>query len=123
MKNNSGLFRSCSFRGENCLDEKYWKMVNVPSFGNCYTFNSAYNKNDSAAPRNATLTGVSNGLSFEMFLDQFNYMLEGLSPKAGARVVIHSPYAFPMTDAYGIDLQPGTASSLSIQMVKYNNFK
>ncbi len=116
LKNNTGMFRTCSFRGESCLDPDLWEMSNVPGYGNCYTFNAAYNDKDDKAPRNATLTGVSNGLSIELFLDQYNYMLKGLSQKAGVRAVIHSPHSFPMIDATGIDLSPGMASSLAIQM-------
>ena len=116
IKNNTGFFRACSLRGESCLDPKLWEVSNVPGYGNCFTFNAAYNEKDTKAPRNATLTGVSNGLTIELFLHQYNYMLEGLSQKAGVRVVIHSPHSFPMVDASGIDLSPGAASSLAIQM-------
>ena len=55
------------------------------------------------------------GLSVEVFLDQSNYMLNKLSKKAGARLVIHDPAVPPLADEYGIDLQPNTASSISIQ--------
>lgn len=54
----------------------FWMPYNTAAFGNCYTFNSAYHANDTEAPRMATLTGMSNGLIVEMFLDQGNYMLE-----------------------------------------------
>ena len=57
------------------------------------------------------------GLSVEVFLDQSNYMLNKLSKKAGARLVIHDPAVPPLADEYGIDLQPNTASSVSIQQV------
>ncbi len=52
-----------------------------------------------------------------MFLDQDNYMLERLSKRAGARIVIHDPQAPPLPDEYGLDLRPNTASSISIQKV------
>ena len=44
-------------------------------------------------------------------------MLKKLSKKAGARLVIHDPDSPPLADEYGIDLQPNTASSISVQQV------
>ena len=58
------------------------------------------------------------GLVFEVFLDQKNYMLNKLSKKAGARLVIHDPKSPPLADEYGVDLQPNTATSVSIQQVR-----
>ena len=55
------------------------------------------------------------GLSVEIFLDQTYYMLNKLSKRAGARVVIHDPETAPLPDEYGLDLRPNTASSMSIQ--------
>ena len=66
------------------------------------------------------------GLVFEVFLDQKNYMLNKLSKKAGARLVIHDPKSPPLADEYGVDLQPNTATSVSIQQVRnvmYNQGK
>ena len=51
----------------------------------------------------------------EIFLDQTYYMLNKLSKRAGARVVIHDPKTAPLPDEYGLDLRPNTASSMSIQ--------
>ena len=42
-------------------------------------------------------------------------MWNKLSKRAGARVVIHDPKTAPLPDEYGLDLQPNTASSMSIQ--------
>ena len=42
-------------------------------------------------------------------------MLNKLSKKAGARIVIHNPENPPLPDEYGMDLQPNTASSISVQ--------
>ena len=51
----------------------------------------------------------------EVFLDQDNYMVNKLSKKAGARIVIHDPRSPPLPDEYGLDLRPNTASSIAIQ--------
>ena len=87
-----------------------------PSYGNCFTFNSAYNDDDPTT-RKASLTGVTEGLSIELYLDQRNYMLNKLSKKAGARMVLHGPGEPPLPDEYGLELQPNTASSIAIQLV------
>lgn len=57
------------------------------------------------------------GFSVEVFLDQDNYMLNKLSKKAGARMVLHEPELPALPDEYGQDLQPNTASSVAIQLV------
>ncbi|TRY68751.1 hypothetical protein TCAL_04698, partial [Tigriopus californicus] len=95
-----------------------WKKVNIPSFGNCFIFNSAFNETDQTQSRNATLTGAANGMSLQLFLDQDSYMLKGLSQQAGVRLIIHNPATYPLADEYGIDLQPNTANSIAIQMNK-----
>lgn len=56
-------------------------------------------------------------MSLQLYLDQENYMLQGLSQKAGVRMIIHDPNAYPLADEYGIDLEPNTASSIAIQKV------
>jgi hypothetical protein len=96
---------------------RYWTQSFSPTYGSCYTFNSAHNPTD-PVPRRASLTGISNGFSVEIFLDQGNYMLNKLSKKAGARMVLHDPTVAPLPDEYGIDLSPNTASSVAVQMVK-----
>ncbi len=57
------------------------------------------------------------GISFELHIEQDGYMSGFLSQKAGARVVIHYPYDYPMVGEFGMDLRPGTANSISVQMV------
>lgn len=57
-------------------------------------------------------------MSLQLFLDQDSYMLKGLSQKAGVRLIIHNPATYPLADEYGIDLQPNTANSIAIQMVR-----
>ena len=116
---------------------RYWLPFQSPGFGNCYTFNSAYNERDTQT-RTSSLTGLNNGilmgkcackipltnthfifvgLTVELYLDQDNYMLNKLSKKAGARLVVHSAKSPPLPDEFGIDLMPNTASSIAIQIV------
>jgi hypothetical protein len=57
------------------------------------------------------------GLDVELYLDQANYMLQKLSKNAGAKIVIHNPTLPPLPDEYGIDMQPNSASTISIQII------
>ena len=90
-----------------------------PSYGTCFTFNSAkkLGSEDSQGIKKASLTGVSNGLSIEMFIDQTNYMINKLSKRAGVRLVLHDPTTPPLPEEYGLDLAPNTANSMAVQMV------
>ena len=73
------------FYGTNCYPViivclSYWTETYTPSYGTCYTFNSATNPYDTEVLR-ASLTGVNNGLSIEVFIDQANYMIKKLSKR------------------------------------------
>ncbi len=128
---------TCSYAGEDCLNDTYvhmqlnvlaliikacnisrlWLTTFSPTYGNCYTFNSKHNARTNYTSRRASLTGMSNGFSVELYLDQGNYMLHKLSKKAGARLVVHDPALPPIPDEYGIDLAPNTASSVAVHLV------
>ncbi len=58
------------------------------------------------------------GLDIEIFLDQPKYMSGELSQQAGARVVVHNAATSPLVDELGLNVQPGTASSIAVQMVR-----
>ena len=106
----------CTYRGLECKDSRFWYPTLSTGYGMCYTFNFAHNDLDEFAPRSASLTGIDNGFAMEVFLDQSYYMLNNLAKKAGARITVHDPELPPLTDEYGMDLQPNTASSIAIQM-------
>ena len=93
----------------------YWSISNNPEYGNCFTFNANYN-NDKGVnvnpPWEVTMTGGSATLSVVLYLDQLFYTPLSLSKKAGARITIHNPKVFPMTEEYGINLKPNTASNI-----------
>ncbi len=113
-----GMFAKCFYQGADCRDASLWHPSTAPNYGNCFTFNAVYNdQGDDDAPRNATLTGATNGLSLELFVDQLNYMTGALSERAGVRLIIHNPDSYPMADEFGLDVQPGSASSVSIHLV------
>ena len=92
-------------------------------YGNCFTFNANY-KNDDGVNVNpaweVTMTGGSATLSVVLYLDQLFYTPLSLSKKAGARITIHNPKVFPMTEEYGINLKPNTASNIGFQQVLFH---
>ena len=122
-----GFLKTCTFKGQNCRSSRWrrrgaqtltisllslWRSFFSPNFGNCFTFNSGL---DNRTVGRVTLTGPSNGLMLELFLDQGNYLYNRLSRKAGARLTIHDPLQQPLPAEDGLDLQPGTASSVAVQ--------
>ena len=118
QKNVSSFISACTYKGVSCLEEKYWHVYPTAGYGNCYTFNAERNTNDANRGRKATLTGNLYGLKIEVFLDQENYMLNKLSKRAGARVIVHDPQSPPLADEYGLDVRPNTASSIPVQLTE-----
>lgn len=53
----------------------------------------------------------------ELFLDQSNYIGGGLSPRAGARVVVHPRYQLPLPNENGLTIPPHTATSAALVQV------
>ena len=66
------------------------------------------------------MTGGAGTLSIVLYLDQLFYAPLSLSKEAGARITIHNPKVFPMTEEYGINLKPNTASSIGFQQVLFS---
>jgi len=58
--NLHGLFVKCTFKGQDCMNETLWHHTNTPDFGNCYSFNVAFNPFDKEQ-RMAKFTGAQNG--------------------------------------------------------------
>ncbi|XP_059094235.1 uncharacterized protein LOC131889209 [Tigriopus californicus] len=56
-----GFIQECTYRGKSCSDPKFWFAQDTPGYGNCYSFNAAFADIDDAAPRKASLTGITNG--------------------------------------------------------------
>jgi len=53
-------------------------------------------------------------LIVSLYLDQGNYLLNGLSRKGGVKLVVHDPESPPVPDEYGVDLAPNTATSVTL---------
>ena len=57
-------------------------------YGNCFTFNSYKN---SGALLTSSLPGENFGLTVVLDIQQYKYLVNGLTQSAGARVAIHDP--------------------------------
>ena len=110
----------CLKRGLKTLICSLWSITNNPEYGNCFTFNADYNKGkDVHEAREVTMTGGSAAMSIVLYLNQLFYTPLSLTKKAGARITIHNPKVFPMTEEYGMNLKPNTASSIGFQQVLF----
>ena len=58
-------------------------------------------------------------MSIVLYINQAFYTPLSLTKEAGARITIHNPQVFPMTEEYGINLKPNTASSIGFQQVLF----
>ncbi|XP_024942633.1 amiloride-sensitive sodium channel subunit gamma-like isoform X2 [Cephus cinctus] len=109
------FIRACTFSGKSCSNVTlFFRPLLSTTFGNCFTFMTT---------RKTVMPGKDYGLSLELFLDQRNYIGGGLSPRAGARVVVHAPSMLPLPDANGVTVPPHTATGLALMEVRLNREK
>ena len=95
---------------------------NHASFGNCFTFNTALNDNDPLGGERVTsLTGPNFGLDLVINIEQSKYMTGGVTPSAGARIVVHGASGRPLPDEMGHQLQPNTITALAIEEACIHN--
>ncbi|XP_067000080.2 amiloride-sensitive sodium channel subunit alpha-like [Anabrus simplex] len=104
------FIRACTFSGTSCLNNTlFFKQSSDLNYGNCFTFRTE---------RRTVIPGREYGLSLELFLDQANYLRAGLSPQAGARVVVHETNQEPLPVENGISVSPHTATSVALLQVQ-----
>ena len=58
------------------------------------------------------------GLNIVLNIEQFQYLKQGLTPSAGARVTIHDTEIRPLVDEYGMNVEPNKATSFAIVKVR-----
>ena len=93
-------------------------MTNNPSYGNCFTFNSAINVQDSSGgDRVLSMAGPKFGLDLVINIEQSKYLKEGVTQSAGARVVVQSSSVHPQPEEIGHQLKPNTVTSLAMHEV------
>ncbi|KAH9518436.1 Amiloride-sensitive sodium channel subunit beta [Bulinus truncatus] len=108
---------SCKFNNRFCSPENFTFFHNH-KYGNCYTFNH-YSQNETKTTKR---TGPIYGLVLELFIDQREYVAN-LAPEAGARVVLHKRGTMPFPEDEGINVMPGTSTSIGIKQVVYNRLE
>ena len=81
--NKPGLIKSCTFRGRDCTDATYFSQNTSANYGNCFTFNSM----ESSTNYTSSLPGANMGLNIVLNLEQNEYLMNGLTGSAGARLV------------------------------------
>lgn len=89
-------------------------MVTSPTYGSCYSINS----NLSGLAEflwQSSLPGPNLGLTIELNLDQQQYMRNGLTKSAGARVTFHNSSFRPLVDEFGHDIQPSTSTNFALE--------
>ena len=92
-------------------------MTNTPSYGNCFTFNSAINDKDTnGGERVSSMAGPNFGLDLVVNIEQSKYMAT-VTESAGARVVVQSASAHPQPDEVGNQLIPNTNTALAMHEV------
>ena len=132
------MIKACTFKQRDCLDSRYIVLAvvvasfsktflgncrqflksNYPSYGNCFTFNSAINDEDDHGGNRATsMAGPNFGLDLVIDLEQAKYMKNGATQSAGARVVVQSSSAHPQPDEMGHHLNPNTHTALAMYEV------
>ena len=93
-------------------------VTNTPSYGNCFTFNSAINDQDTyGGDRVSSMAGPNFGLDLVIDIEQSKYMAKGVTESAGARAVVQSSSAHPQPDEMGNQLHPSTNTALAMHEV------
>ena len=93
-------------------------MTNNPSYGNCFTFNSAINDEDAYGGNRVTsMAGPKFGLDLVINIEQSKYLKDGVTQSAGARVVVQSSSVHPQPEEIGHQLKPNTVTSLAMNEV------
>lgn len=105
----------CTFDGKICTPSQFNWFWNY-KYGNCYTFNSAWNDSQTANLRGAERPGPLHGLQLELFIEESQYT-EEVAGNTGVKVVIHAPNRMPFPEDEGLQLPPGFMSSIGVRMV------
>ena len=91
-------------------------MVTSPVYGSCFSINSNLSGKATFLWK-SSLSGPNLGLHIELNLDQKEYMLNGLTKSAGARVTFHNSTIRPLVDEFGHNVQPSTSTNFALEAV------
>ena len=116
---SSSLFESCSINGKHCDANNFTSYLSF-MFGNCYTFNSAEDRN---SPLQATLAGQNSGLKLRINIERNSYLFNTFGPFVGLAILIHDQKTFPIVEEFGIKIQPGVSTICAIKRRKVSKKK
>ncbi len=139
----SSFIQACTFKGNDCLNERYsrsnqkflgrqklfvcslsyFHISHSASYGNCWTFNYFYNQDDVNRGRNSSMTGPFFGLSMVLNLEQKFYIGDSITKQAGARFSVQNPRITPLMDEMGNDLMPNSLTQAAMQEVIFEREK
>lgn len=94
-------------------------------YGNCFTFNHKLNlaRDPSAGNRHLAISGNNHGLQLVINLDQNQYIKTGLTQSEGLRAAVIDPTIMIQPEAFGVNMQPNTMTSLALQNIKISRME
>lgn len=114
LPNALPTYTSCFFDGKLCSASNFTNLSSS-NFGQCYTFNSGENGSQLLRAR---MAGKNNGLKLRLNIQRDGYIKLPKNPFVGITVLVHDQDTFPFMDEYGLAVEPGTHTFLSIKMRK-----
>ncbi|ROT68786.1 putative degenerin deg-1 [Penaeus vannamei] len=116
------FLRTCSYDRRPCSYKLFYSW-NSDQYGKCHTFNSAFRRIElkngkvfNAIPWKTSSVGPRNGMRLTLSIMTRNY-LTLLSPKLGAKIIVHSPRHIPFPEDEGFNISPGISVSKRIERV------
>ncbi|CAH1796507.1 unnamed protein product [Owenia fusiformis] len=108
----NNLIQECSWNGKTCSPANFSGFNNA-YFGNCFTFNH----DDLPTVLSTSKTGPLYGLSLTLYVETNEYV-PALTSAVGVRVLVHVPDKQPFPEDEGIDVHPGTKTSVGLKYIK-----
>ena len=105
----SSMVTKCTFENSPCNETFRVVTINFVSQGNCFIFNAR-------GPAGSVRTGREAGIRVQVYLAKEEFTMDKANTKEGLRLTVHSPGEIPLVDEKGIDLKPGTLTSVGLRM-------
>ena len=112
-------YTPCSFDGLLCGAKNFTSFTSS-SFGQCFTFNSGQNGSQLLKAR---MAGKNYGLKLRLNIQRDGYIKFPKNPFVGITVFVHDQDNFPFMDEFGLAVQPGKHTFLSIKKKRVGKLK
>ena len=115
------MILDCTHSGKLCYESDF-RLFENSDFFNCYTYRGGgkYQKSSLAGP-DYGLSLVLYSEALDLVLDSINNgygQMNSIGNTRGIRVVIHAPDTYPNVKEEGIDISPGSSTSISLTISK-----